>query len=286
LVFGAADPNPKHRGLAAPLLREHGVQVSHAGADARFRDQNRPFLRFLGLRRPWILAKWAMTLDGRTALSNGDSKWVSNEESRRRVHRLRGRCDAVAVGVSTILRDDPLLTCRGELLLSKPPARVIFDSHLRTPPGARVLTNREAPTWIVALPTAPAERKKALAKAGAEIIGIGPEPASSPSAPPRVALGAAAEHLRNLGIQRMLIESGRELVGALRAQNLVDQIVTFIAPKIAGSRAEADSANDSGPAGAPEPNTMADATILDDTYVERIGDDVMFGGFVGLRAVT
>lgn len=274
VVFGAVDPNPIHRGLTAARLREHGVEAAHAGADARFRAQNRPFLLALGRARPWVVAKWAITLDGRTALASGDSKWVSGEESRRRVHRLRGRCEAVAVGVSTVLRDDPLLTCRDELLLSKPPARVVFDSLLRTPLASRVVSNREAPTWILTRAGAPLEARVALERAGAEVLDVATDPETG-----RIELGAALAVLHRLGVRRLLVESGSELVGALRAARLVDQILVFVAPKVAGG------APGASPAGAPEAPAMAEASALQEEHVERVGGDVLIGGFLGLEEV-
>jgi diaminohydroxyphosphoribosylaminopyrimidine deaminase/5-amino-6-(5-phosphoribosylamino)uracil reductase len=277
LGFGAVDPNPNHAGRGISRLRDHGVEVAHLQGDARFRAQNRPFLRALERSRPWVVAKWAMTLDGRTALSNGDSKWVSGEESRARVHRLRGRCEGVAVGVSTVLRDDPLLTCRDQLLLSKPPARVIFDSLLRTPVESRVAIDRSAPTWILTLATAPIDRRKALAKVGVQVIDVAPE-AGSPASAPRLSLAAAMETLHSLGIRRLLVESGSELVGALRAARLVDQLLVFVAPKIAGAPAAP-----AAPAGAPEAPAMALAAALEEIHVERVGDDVLIGGFLGLE---
>jgi diaminohydroxyphosphoribosylaminopyrimidine deaminase/5-amino-6-(5-phosphoribosylamino)uracil reductase len=276
LIHAASDPNPENAGRALPLLRSHGVSVVHHPADERFRAQNRPYLRFLARRRPWTVVKWAMTLDGRSALTNGDSKWVSGDASRRLVHRLRGRCEAVAVGVSTVLRDDPLLTCRGEGILRKPPARVVFDSMLRTPVNATIVVNKEAPTWILTVASAPHEKRKALTQAGVEVLDVEADPSNGGQA--RVDLTSALALLWRLGIRRLLVESGPELAGALRAADLVDQYAVFVAPKIAGG------AND-GLAGAPEAPAMALARALDDVYIERVGDDVLVGGFTGLDTV-
>lgn len=278
VVYASPDPNPENAGKGISLLRDHGVQIVFHDATERFRAQNRPFLRFLGRKRPWTIVKWAMTLDGRFALSNGDSKWVSGEESRRRVHRWRGRCEAVAVGVSTVIMDDPLLTCREDLLLARPAVRVVFDSCLRTPVRSTVVENRDAPTWILTVPSAPSDRRKALTQAGVEVIDVAPDPALG-SSPPRINLTAALDVLWRLGIRRMIVEAGRELTGALRAAGLVDQVAVFIAPKIAGGGAE-------GPAGPPEVPAMALATELEDTYVERVGADVLVGGFLGLESVA
>lgn len=276
ITIGATDPNPAHRGRGIAILRDHGLEVIHGGADARFREQNRPFLRSMQRERPWILAKWAMTLDGRSALTNGDSQWISSERSRARVHRLRGRCEGVAVGVSTILRDDPLLTCRGEQLLAAPPARIIFDTELRTPPEARVITNREAPTWILTIPGANPARRLALERLGAVVVETPPEIQQNGAA--RVDVAAAAKWLYSMGVRRLLVEAGPVLVGALRAANLIDQVICIIAPKIAGAALAPP------PSGAPEAPRMNDAWQLEDVYVERIGDDTLIGGFLDIPA--
>ncbi|MBI3819688.1 MAG: bifunctional diaminohydroxyphosphoribosylaminopyrimidine deaminase/5-amino-6-(5-phosphoribosylamino)uracil reductase RibD [Planctomycetes bacterium] len=275
VYVGAIDPNPMHAGRGIAILREHGVEVIHLGADLRFADQNKTYLRAISLRRPWVLAKWAMTLDGRSALANGDSKWISSERAREFVHRLRGRCEGVAVGVSTILRDDPLLTCRGNQLLSKPPARIIFDSQLRTPPQARMLVEGESPVWIITLEDAPAERRRGLERAGAEILNVPPEPQQAGR--PRACIAAAMELLFSRGIRRLLVEAGPELIGALRAARVVDQILCVVAPRLAGGPPPVP-----GPAGLPEFATMEQALVLDDVYVERIHTDILIGGFINI----
>ncbi|HKD99462.1 MAG TPA: bifunctional diaminohydroxyphosphoribosylaminopyrimidine deaminase/5-amino-6-(5-phosphoribosylamino)uracil reductase RibD, partial [Planctomycetota bacterium] len=270
VIVAAVDRNPAHDGRGLAWLRDHGIEVAHTGDEVRFLAQNRPYARALAARRPFVLAKWAMTLDGRTALADGDSKWVTSEASREMVHRLRGRCEAVAVGVATVLRDDPLLTSRGFQSLASPPARVVFDSTLRTPPNATVVSNHDAPTWIVALASAPADRRVALERAGAEVI-----PTESDAQTGRVAIRPALAELGRRGVRRVLLEAGPELAGAFRRAGAIDQVLAFVAPKIAGG-VETPSA-----AGSPEAAAMARAVALEETYVERIGDDVLIGGFVG-----
>lgn len=286
VYIGATDPNRDHAGRGIAILHDLGVEIVHLGADARFREQNIAFIKALERPRPWILTKWAMTLDGRSALSNGDSKWISSERAREYVHHLRGRCEGVAVGVSTVLRDDPLLTCRGNQLLAKPPAKIIFDSQLRTPPNARVVTNHEAPAWILTLANAPIDRRKALERAGAEIIEIPPEPAGREmqnkketlqNQPSRVSVAAAMEKLYSLGVRRLLVEAGPELVGALRASRLMDQVICIVAPKLVGA------APGAAPSGPPEPDRLDDALAIEDVYVERLHQDVLIGGFLNLR---
>lgn len=272
IVVGAVDPNPVHRGRGLARLRDAGVRVELLEGDQRFAAQNRPFLAALERPRPWVVGKWAMTLDGRMALSTGDSKWVSSEPSRLRVHDLRGRCEGVAVGVRTVLADDPLLTCRTKLTLQKPPARIVFDSELRTPVTAQLLRLPEAPVWILTAPGALPERRHALERAGAQILEI---PADGQTG--RVNLAAALAILGSRGVRRLLVEGGPELLGALRDRGLLDQVLVFVAPKIAGGAVPAGS-----PAGPPEAPVMSAASALSEVSVERLEDDVVVSGFLGI----
>ncbi|MFN0206649.1 MAG: bifunctional diaminohydroxyphosphoribosylaminopyrimidine deaminase/5-amino-6-(5-phosphoribosylamino)uracil reductase RibD [Planctomycetota bacterium] len=281
VYVGATDPNLANAGRGFAKLTDHGIGVHYLKHDIRFREQNRPFTRALLRTRPWIIVKWAMTLDGRTSLANGDSKWVTGEKSRDWVHRMRGRCEGVCVGVSTVLRDDPLLTCRNHLLLRNPPARIIFDSRLRTPPNATVIVNRDAPTWILTLPIATlppsaAERRRSLELAGAHVIEVEGDHQFSP---PRVDVNLAMELLYKLGIRRLFVESGPKLLGTLRAAKLIDQAIAMIAPKLTGAPSAPQ-----GVIGAPEAASMSEADVLEEVYGIRIADDIVVGGFLNLQS--
>jgi len=212
--------------------------------------------------------KFAVSLDGKIATATGDSKWISGEESREYVHRLRRAADAIMVGVNTILADDPMLTARDGLEggKRKNPIRVIVDSKARTPPTARVL--KEPGVTIVAITAiAPSAQEKRLREAGAEVLEL----------PLRAGLVDLEELLAELGrreITGVLVEGGGTLLGSFFDQGLVDKVVAFIAPVIIGGT-EARLAVGGGGA-----QRIAQALRLSRVRVERVGDDVMITGYL------
>src|SRR5262249_3037368 len=156
-------------GQGASQLRAVGVAVDFGLGEAEARRQNAPYLKLLTSGRPWVHAKWAMTLDGKIATRCGSSKWISGEASRRRVHQLRGRIDAIVVGVGTALADDPQLTARPTG--PRVAARVVLDSHARLPlTSALARTAGQTPTLVATTSNADAARRAALAAAGCEIL--------------------------------------------------------------------------------------------------------------------
>src|SRR5262249_34016937 len=169
------------------------------------RRQNAPYLCLVSRRRPWVHAKWAMTLDGKIASKTGDSKWVSNEASRRRVHELRGRMDAIVVGIGTALADDPLLTAR-------PPGprtavRIVLDSHARLPRTAALAeTARATPTLVGPAADAPGQAAAGLLAAGCEVISL-------PAARGRPAVAPLLDELGRRRMTNVLVEGGSEVLG-------------------------------------------------------------------------
>lgn len=163
VVFAASDPNPKAAGGAA-ALEAAGVEVTRGVEMRAALDLNAPFFHGIaGPERPWTELKLALSLDGRVADRDGRSAWITGEEARAEVHRMRAGFAAVAVGIGTALADDPQLTARGPVEPRVPPTRVVFDRRLRLPADGKLArTAREAPVWVVAAPDAPAERRDAL----------------------------------------------------------------------------------------------------------------------------
>ena len=268
VVFGATDPSPANGGRALAALEKAGIAVEagvladEAGALlARFREA-------LARDRPWTIAKWALTLDGKIATRSGDSRWVTSEAAREAVWELRGRCEAVAVGSGTVLADDPLLTPRDRCRLASPPLRVIFDSQARTPPTARGLADRTAPTLLATTARAPAERVAALEAAGAEVARFPPDAAG------RVPIPEVLRLLHLRGVRRLLLESGGALAAAFLEARALDQVVAFVAPKIVGGSGAP------GPVGGEGVARMADAISLDRLRVAPVGPDLRLTGFV------
>ncbi|MBW1680437.1 MAG: bifunctional diaminohydroxyphosphoribosylaminopyrimidine deaminase/5-amino-6-(5-phosphoribosylamino)uracil reductase RibD, partial [Deltaproteobacteria bacterium] len=168
VVVGMRDPNPGVRGGGCRFLAERGVDVLVGVLERECMRLNEPFLKFVRTGRPFVAAKSAMTLDGWTATREKHARWVTGEQSRRRVHRLRDRFDAILVGVGTILADDPSLTTRGR---GSDPIRVIVDTRLRTPPDARVVTQEsEAHTLLAVGGATDPERVRFMEAKGARVV--------------------------------------------------------------------------------------------------------------------
>lgn len=179
--------------------------------------------------RPYVVLKYAQTLDGRIATSSGDSKWISGPAERTVSHALRAACDAVLVGVGTVLRDDPQLTVR--MVPGASPLRVVLDSRLRTPLRARVLSD-DAATVVLTTDHAPAARRRALRERGVSVRAV-------PRGAHGVHLPASLRLLRAAGVSSLLVEGGARVITALLASGLVDRLVVAVAPRIIGSGTEA-----------------------------------------------
>jgi diaminohydroxyphosphoribosylaminopyrimidine deaminase/5-amino-6-(5-phosphoribosylamino)uracil reductase len=228
VVVGSDDPSAKASGRGPGILRDGGVEVAWAegGEAAAARLLNQPFRKHARTGRPLVALKAALSLDGRTATPTGDSKWISGEESRERVHRWRAESDAVAVGIDTALGDDALLTARG-VDARRQPRRVVFDSTARLPLGSQLVrTVAEAEVVVIAGPEAPRERLAALADAGVSVQvcpGEGPE-----------RVGAALDLLGEQGVTSVLLEGGATLAGAFRDAGELDEMRLFYAPLVLG----------------------------------------------------
>ena len=227
VVIAASDPNPEAAGGAA-RLRQAGIAVEIGLEADAAHEVNAPFFHAFASNRPWIILKLATSLDGAIAdasRARGSSgNWLTGNESRRDVHRMRAGVDAIAVGVGTVLADDPLLTVRDAPAPRVPPRRVIFDSELRTPLGAGVVRGaRIVPTTIIARRPAP-DRRDAMAAAGVDV---------------RVyeTLEAALIGLGADGVRAMLVEGGARLAASLLEQGMVDRLVIFQAPVVLGAGA-------------------------------------------------
>ena len=266
------DPFDAVAGRGVAQLREAGVEVEVGLCEAEARRLNAPYLKRLATGLPWVIAKWAQTLDGRIATAGGDSRWISNEQSRKYVHQLRGRVDAVMVGIGTALQDDPLLTARHGRP-RRQAQRVIVDPDLRLPPSAQVLG--AGPPVTLAARQAVLDRSNDaaadLAARDVELFGL---PEGTPGTS-RLPLAPLLAHLAERhAATNVLVEGGAALFGTLLAQDLVDQVIAFVAPKLLGDQAALSAVT--GLAA----DRIADARRLDLEQVKRFGDDVMLSYLV------
>ena len=259
VVVAVADPNPLVGGQGIERLRAAGIEVDLVGdADIALaaRELNLGFFSRMQRLRPWVRMKIAASLDGRTALANGSSQWITGEAARADGHAWRRRAGAVLTGIGTVLEDDPRLDVR-LVPTELQPLRVVVDSRLETPPQARILDAPGAALLYAAAPEP--SRRTALAARGAEI-------ALLPGASGKVDLAAMLDDLAQRGINELHVEAGHKLNASLLREGLVDELLVYLAPKLIGLGREMAAF---GPL-----ESLADALQFEFTDVQRIGADL------------
>ncbi|MBV8400418.1 MAG: bifunctional diaminohydroxyphosphoribosylaminopyrimidine deaminase/5-amino-6-(5-phosphoribosylamino)uracil reductase RibD [Acetobacteraceae bacterium] len=228
VLISVRDPDPRVNGAGIARLRAAGIAVEEGLLAAEVAETVAGFRTRVERGRPLVTLKLASTLDGRIATRTGESRWITGEAARRAAHVLRGRNDAVMVGVGTVMADDPELTCRLPGFRPNPLVRIVADSHLRTPLTARLIASAaEAPTWIMIRQGTDPERRRAFAALGIELFEVG-------NAEPGVDLGQALTAIAGTGINRVLVEGGAQLAASLLRADLVDRLVWFHAASIMG----------------------------------------------------
>lgn len=231
VVIAMRDPDARVNGQGVARLRSAGIIVDEGVLAEDAAEILAGFHQRTSTGRPLVTLKLASTLDGRIATRAGESRWITGEAARRTAHALRGRHDAILVGVGTVLADDPDLTCRLPGFRPTPIVRVVADSHLRTPLTARlVATAHESPTWMLIRHGTDATRRHAFAELGIRLIEV-------PGAEAGVDLEAGLIALGTAGITRVLVEGGAQVAAALLRSGLVDRIAWFHAPAIMGGDA-------------------------------------------------
>ncbi len=257
VVAAMRDPNPLVDGKGMALLRKAGLKVSTGLLAAEARELNAPYVKFHTRGLPYVVAKWAMTLDGKIASRTGDSKWISCDASRAWLHTFRDGFQAILVGSRTVLRDDP--TLRGARTL---PTRIVLDTSAKTPPGAKIVkTAREQTTILAVSSSAPAERVNKLRRQGVEILRLG-----------KVDLRLVFEALARDGLQKILVEGGGEVHWSVFQGGLADEACVFVAPKVIGGRAAKTPVEGRGL------ERVAQALTLEDLSLRRFGNDIMIRG--------
>ena len=231
VVIAARDPDPRVNGQGVAKLRAAGIAVEEGVLAGEAAEILAGFHQRTTTGRPLVTLKLASTLDGRIATHSGESRWITGEPARRAAHVLRGRHDAILVGVGTVMADDPDLTCRLPGFRPTPIVRVVADSHLRTSMTSRlVATARETPTWMLIRHGTDATRRHAFAELGIRLIEIAGAEAGVDLQAGLLALGTA-------GITRLLVEGGAQVAAALLRAGLVDRIAWFHAPAVMGGDA-------------------------------------------------
>jgi diaminohydroxyphosphoribosylaminopyrimidine deaminase/5-amino-6-(5-phosphoribosylamino)uracil reductase len=269
VVVGMLDPNPLVAGGGCQTLAAQGLEVTQGVLAEECYSLNRPFSKHITTGLPWVIMKAGMSLDGRLALASGQCSWITNEQSRRQVHRLRDRVDAILIGSETALCDDPALTTRVVAgRRGRDPLRVILDTALRLPPTAKMLQQASsAPTWIFCGPDADVKRAEPLIGAGAVIKQVRLDDAG------QLDLGAVLCELGRAQLTSVLVEGGSRVHTAFLRANLVDEVNIFMAPIFIG--------ND----GVPLVDSLglqqiAEAPRFSTTKVRRFGNDVLIEGLI------
>lgn len=268
VVIGAVDPAPHVPGSSA-RLRAAGVEVEAGVLAEECVALLADFTKHITKGLPFVTLKAAVTLDGRMAARTGDSKWITGEAARAEAHRLRDQSDAVLVGVGTVLADDPQLDVRHVEGID--PRRIALDTHLRTPPTARILGKGGA-TTLVHGPGADETKRARLRDAGATLLEV------PTAADGRLDVGYALRELAARDVVRLLVEGGPRVHASLFAAGHVDRVAVFVAPRIVGDALAPALAE--GASGAEGLASIANAWQLTRVVVERIGDDVLFRGDV------
>jgi len=270
VVIALPDPNPAVKGKGAAALRRAGLSVTVGVARIEAEALNKSYCHWMKTGRPYVTLKAGMTLDGQLATASGDSRWVTGALSRREVHQLRGRVDAVLVGVGTVMADDPALTARTGTRLAKldsrQPLRIVVDSRLRTPLTSQILTQQDkAKTMIAATAAAPTARRVALHKRGIGVLIL-------PAVHGQVSLPALLEELGRRGITSLLVEGGGEVNAAMLKGKLVDHLRLYVAPLLLGGH------NAKGMIGGVSPAKMAGAIRVRHMVTRSVGDDWVIEG--------
>jgi diaminohydroxyphosphoribosylaminopyrimidine deaminase/5-amino-6-(5-phosphoribosylamino)uracil reductase len=256
VVAAMEDPNPRVAGEGLARLRSAGIEVACGLMEPAARELNIGFVSRMRRGRPWLRLKAAASLDGKTALENGVSQWITGPDARRDAHAWRARCCAVLTGIGTVRDDDPRLTVR-DVACERQPLRVIVDSRLETPPNARIL---EGGNVLIAAAVDDAGRAGALRESGAEIVLL-PNPAG------KVDLAALMQELGRRGVSELLAEAGFKLNGSLLREGLVDEFLLYLAPSLIGDAAR-------GLFDLPGLTDLSGQRRLDLQDVRRVGSDL------------
>lgn len=264
VVVAQVDPFPAVAGQGIARLRAAGIQVEVGLLQAAAHQLNAPYRKLVQQRLPWVIAKWAMTLDGKLASRTGHSQWISNESSRAFVHQLRGRVDAILVGRGTVAADNPLLTARppGKRLAT----RIVLDSLAHIAPDSRLVQSaREQPVLIAVSPQADAERCHRLRQAGCEVW-------TATSREPAARLRELLDELGARRLTNVLVEGGSQVLGTLFDLELIDEVHVFVALKLVGGQ------NAPSPVAGVGQSRIPELASLHSPRIEALGGDVYITG--------
>jgi diaminohydroxyphosphoribosylaminopyrimidine deaminase/5-amino-6-(5-phosphoribosylamino)uracil reductase len=260
VVAAMQDPNPKVRGEGLLALKAAGIPVESGLLETQAREINPGFIKRMAQGLPFVRCKLGTSLDGRVAMATGESRWITSPAARQDVQRLRAQSSAIMTGVGTMLADDPSLTVRNSDIPvnTRPPLRIVLDSHLQTPKTARML--RLPGKTLILTTVSKGSALEELIQAGAEVVTV------EATANRKVDLLAALRYLAEREVNEILLEAGPVLTGAMLSAEFIDELVIYMAPKLLGSEAR-------GMAQLPAIQQLTDAVNLSITDLRAVGTD-------------
>ncbi|WP_291579243.1 bifunctional diaminohydroxyphosphoribosylaminopyrimidine deaminase/5-amino-6-(5-phosphoribosylamino)uracil reductase RibD [Clostridium sp. UBA6640] len=264
VIVGCTDPNPLVGGKGIELLREHGIEVTIGVLEEECRKLNEVFFHYVSTKEPFVVLKYAMTLDGKIASCTGNSKWITGEDTRENVHYLRKIYTGIMVGIGTVLADDPMLDCRIDLGVN--PIRIICDSNLRIPLESKIVKSSHEIETIIAFCKGDREKKYELSKAGVTLMEFQDSE--------RIDLKKLMERLGEKGIDSILLEGGGTLNEAALESAIIKKAYVYIAPKIIGGKEALTPIEGKGR------EQMSDAFELEDTTIIKFENDFCIEGYL------
>lgn len=267
VVAAVLDPNPKVSGRGMEKLKQAGIATQVGVLERSARRLNEAFFKYVSTGRPLVSLKTAMTLDGKIATAQGSSRWITGQEARGHVHRLRNQYDGIMVGIGTVLADDPLLNTRLDDEEARDPVRIIIDGQLLLPLDSQIVkTSNKQLTFIYTSHGADHDREAALKDKGLEIIRID-------GSRDHLDLGQVMDDLGSRELTSVLVEGGAGLNASLLEQHLVDKLYWFVAPKMVGG------IKAPGPVGGDGVQTMDEALLWYDMQVQQMGADLLIEAY-------
>ena len=260
VIIGSSDPNPLVAGKGIRILKDHGIEVTENILKEECDKLNEAFFYYIQNKKPYVVMKYAMTMDGKIAAYTGESKWVTGEAARIHVQEQRLKYTGIMVGVGTVLADDPMLTCRLEN--SRNPVRIICDSHLRTPLTSKIVRTAETIPTILASSSKDQQKIKNYEELGCQVLYV-------PEKNGHIDLNRLMELLGAAKIDSILLEGGGSLNWSALECGIVQKVQTYIAPKLFGGEEAKTPVEGKG---FPDP---ASAVLLKNSEIIRLGDDFL-----------
>ena len=268
VVTAMQDPNIDVAGGGNDFLKQQGIEVISGVCENRAKRLNEAFIKYVTTHKPFVIVKCAATLDGRIATRSGDSKWITGENSREFVHRLRHAVDGILVGIDTVKKDNPSLTTRMKDCKGRDAVRIILDTHLSIPLDAKLLRQEsDADTLLITAETISGSKKQAVEEAGARVI-------TCTLKDELIDMQSLMDSLAAMGLTSILIEGGSRVIASALNAGIVDKVLFFYAPKILGG-------DDGIPiCSGPGPDLMKDSLAVADINVHRFDDDILIEGYI------